>query len=40
VTRNLFDAVGAGPAGATHPSTNNLAQFGIRPGYVQDPPPT
>jgi hypothetical protein len=40
VTRNLFDAVSAGPAGATHPSTNNLAQFGIRPGYVTDPPPT
>jgi hypothetical protein len=40
VTRNLFEAVGAGPAGTAHPSTNNLAQFGIRPGYVSDPPPT
>jgi hypothetical protein len=40
VTRNLFDAVAAGPAGTAHPSTNNLDRFGIRPGYVQDPPPT
>ncbi len=40
VTKNLLDAVAAGPAGAAHPAERNLEQLGIRPGYVPDPPPT
>lgn len=40
VTRNLFDAVAAGPAGTAHPANRNLEQLGIVPGYVPDPPPT
>lgn len=31
---NLLDVFTAGPAGHTHPSRNNLAQLGIRPGYT------
>jgi len=37
-TLNLLSAVGGGPAGATHPSQNNLAAFGIHPGYIPHPP--
>jgi hypothetical protein len=40
VTRNVLDAVSAGPAGTTHPAVRNLEQLGIVPGYVKDPPPT
>ena len=40
VTLNVLDAVSDGPAGRNHPSTNNLDQYGITPGYVEDPPPT
>ena len=29
VTENLLDAFAAGPAGAAHPSVNNLSTFGI-----------
>jgi hypothetical protein len=39
-TRNVLDVVGAGPAGRPRPAERNLEQFGIRPGYVPDPPPT
>ncbi|MCU0311606.1 MAG: hypothetical protein MUE36_11785 [Acidimicrobiales bacterium] len=38
VTQNLLDAFAAGPAGAAHPSVNNLADFGI--GAVTGPSPT
>jgi hypothetical protein len=31
VTENLLRAMAAGPAGAAHPSVNNLARFGIGP---------
>lgn len=31
VTENLLRAMAAGPAGEAHPSTNNLARFGIGP---------
>ena len=40
VTKNVLAAVAKGPAGRDHPSTNNLAQFGIHKGYLPDPPPT
>lgn len=39
-TKNLVDAVAAGPAGRTHPANRNLEALGIRPGYVRNPPPT
>jgi len=39
-TKNLMDAVSAGPAGRAHPARRNLEQLGIHPGYVKDPPPT
>ena len=38
VTKNLLDTVSKGPAGALHPSVNNLARYKIRPHYVNDPP--
>jgi hypothetical protein len=37
-TLNLLSAVGRGPAGVAHPSQNNLADFGIHPGYIPHPP--
>jgi hypothetical protein len=37
-TLNLLSAVGGGPAGVAHPSENNLATFGIHPGYIPHPP--
>jgi hypothetical protein len=40
VTRNVLNAVSAGPAGTTHPAVRNLEQLGIVPGYVKNPPPT
>jgi hypothetical protein len=36
---NVLKAFAAGPAAATHPSTPNLAQLGIRPGYLPPIPP-
>jgi hypothetical protein len=35
ITLNVLEAFAAGPAGRAHPSTNNLAELGIRPGYVR-----
>jgi hypothetical protein len=35
---NVFTAFGAGPAGAEHPSQNNLAAFGIAPNYISPVP--
>jgi hypothetical protein len=32
---NVLTAFAEGPAGIPHPSTNNLAEHGIRPGYVR-----
>jgi hypothetical protein len=34
---NVVAVFDAGPAGRVHPSRNNLADFGIRPGYVHAP---
>ena len=39
ITANILDVFTKGPAGLTHPSSNNLARFGITAGYVDDPPP-
>ena len=38
ITENILRVFGAGPAGQDHPSTNNLEQFGIRPGYISPVP--
>jgi hypothetical protein len=35
---NVLTAFAAGPAGTAHPSHNNLADFGIAPGYVNPVP--
>jgi hypothetical protein len=34
-TLNILRAFATGPAGAAHPSQNNLAKLGIRAGYVR-----
>jgi len=39
ITANVLDVFAAGPAGATNPSAGNLDRFGIRAGYIEDPPP-
>lgn len=38
ITANVLEAFVAGPAGLVHPSKSNLAELGIIPGYVKDPP--
>jgi hypothetical protein len=38
VTANVLEAFVAGPAGLVHPSVSNLAELGIHPGYISDPP--
>jgi hypothetical protein len=38
ITANVLEAFVAGPAGAAHPSRSNLAELGITPGYVVNPP--
>ena len=38
-TANVLEVFTTGPAGTTHPSINNLDRFGVKPGYVADPPP-
>ena len=35
---NVLTAFSTGPAGVAHPSTNNLAHFGIHQGYVNPTP--
>ncbi|WP_334144034.1 N,N-dimethylformamidase beta subunit family domain-containing protein [Rhabdothermincola sp.] len=35
LTENVLRAFARGPAGNDHPSTNNLASLGIRPGYLR-----
>ncbi|MGZ4715303.1 MAG: N,N-dimethylformamidase beta subunit family domain-containing protein [Acidimicrobiales bacterium] len=38
ITANVLEVFAAGPAGLVHPSRSNLAELGITPGYVKDPP--
>ncbi len=38
ITANVLQAFVAGPAGLTHPAVSNLAELGIRAGYVHEPP--
>jgi hypothetical protein len=35
---NVLAAFSAGPGGTAHPSHNNLADYGIAPGYVHPVP--
>jgi hypothetical protein len=35
--RNVLEVFGQGPAGVAHPAANNLAELGIRPGYIRAP---
>jgi hypothetical protein len=38
ITANVLEAFVAGPAGAAHPSVSNLAELGIRAGYISNAP--